>query len=115
MRPPMPGRSDVRGGGAKKSESIGSSITLMGRLVRLAYHNGMSATLTANLLSERTERCRRAQETWNRLTVRERLRPVKTLRRLLVAECTKLCEAVALDLGKTSEETVGGDILPLAD
>lgn len=71
--------------------------------------------MTTNPLAERIEQCRRVQESWGGLSVRERLRPVRTLRRMLVAECDQLSDAVRADLGKTSDETIGGDILPLAD
>jgi acyl-CoA reductase-like NAD-dependent aldehyde dehydrogenase len=57
---------------------------------------------------------RAAQRDWERQSVRNRLRPVKALRHLLVAECDRLCDAVARDLGKAAEETIGGDLLPLA-
>jgi acyl-CoA reductase-like NAD-dependent aldehyde dehydrogenase len=66
-------------------------------------------------LAERVERCRRAQDSWGRRSVRERLRCVESLRRQLIAECDALCAALARDVGKTSEEAIGGDILPLAD
>jgi acyl-CoA reductase-like NAD-dependent aldehyde dehydrogenase len=42
------------------------------------------------------------------------LRPVKALRHLLATECDALCDATARDLGKSTEETIGGDLLPLA-
>jgi acyl-CoA reductase-like NAD-dependent aldehyde dehydrogenase len=66
-------------------------------------------------LAERVRRCRQAQEMWRQQSIHERLRCVKLLRRLLVDECNKLCEALALDVGKSSEEAIGGDLLPLAD
>ncbi len=68
-----------------------------------------------NTLTERIERCRHAQEAWGRLPIHERLQPVKKLRRLLVGECDKICEAILADVGKTAEESIAGDILPLAD
>jgi acyl-CoA reductase-like NAD-dependent aldehyde dehydrogenase len=71
--------------------------------------------MTANPLAVRIEQCRRAQESWSRLSVRQRLRPVRALRRMLVGECDQLCDAVRADLGKASDETIGGDILPFAD
>ncbi len=74
----------------------------------------MSTTSTIPL-AERIERCRRAQAAWSRLAIRERLRPVRALRRLLVTEANQLCDAVARDLGKSVEETLAGDVLPLAD
>jgi acyl-CoA reductase-like NAD-dependent aldehyde dehydrogenase len=76
----------------------------------------MSVASIAELtLAERIAHCRRAQEAWGRQPVRERLRCIRALRRLVVSECDALCDAVAHDIGKSSEETIGGDILPLAD
>src|SRR5271166_3193879 len=76
----------------------------------------MSATLTASApLSEITHHCRQQQQAWSRLPVRERLRPVAALRRLLVAEQERLCAAVGHDLGKPPDEALGADVLPLAD
>jgi acyl-CoA reductase-like NAD-dependent aldehyde dehydrogenase len=78
----------------------------------------MSATLTPPTdgpLSDVTRRCRQQQEAWSRLTVRERLRPVRELRRLLVGERDRLCDAVGRDLGKPTDEALGADVLPLAD
>jgi acyl-CoA reductase-like NAD-dependent aldehyde dehydrogenase len=59
--------------------------------------------------------CREQLEPWRRTTIRERLGPVRELRRLLVRECDALCEAVRQDIGKPAQETIGGEILPLAD
>jgi acyl-CoA reductase-like NAD-dependent aldehyde dehydrogenase len=77
----------------------------------------MNATLTSAVtpLSELTRRCRQQQQAWCRLPVRERLRPVGALRHLLVSERDRLCEAVGHDLGKPTDETLGADVLPLAD
>jgi acyl-CoA reductase-like NAD-dependent aldehyde dehydrogenase len=75
----------------------------------------MSTISTTPPLSERIERCRRQQEAWARLPVRERLRPVRAFRRLLVRDCDRLCTAVGRDLGKTPDEALAGDVLPLAD
>jgi acyl-CoA reductase-like NAD-dependent aldehyde dehydrogenase len=76
----------------------------------------MSTTrIDADSVAQRVQRCRLAQQAWRQLSVVERLRPVKALRRLLVTECDQLCEAVGRELGKTCDETIGGDILPLAD
>jgi acyl-CoA reductase-like NAD-dependent aldehyde dehydrogenase len=74
-----------------------------------------TAAATPNRLAEPIQRCRTRQAEWARLTVAERLRPVKAFRRLLVEECDRLCAAVGRDLGKTAEETLAGDVLPLAD
>ena len=76
----------------------------------------MSATLTAVApLSDVLSRCRQQQQAWSRLSVRERLRPVAELRRLLVAERQQLCEAVGRDLAKPADEALAADVLPLAD
>jgi acyl-CoA reductase-like NAD-dependent aldehyde dehydrogenase len=69
----------------------------------------------SDTLTEAVARCRREQERWRDLTVRQRLRPVKTLRRRLVAECDALCAAVARDIDKPTAEALGGEVLPLAD
>ena len=66
-------------------------------------------------VGEQIERIRSAQPLWERLPVRERLKPIRALRRLIADECDALCEAVRRDLGKSAEETIGGDLLPLAD
>jgi acyl-CoA reductase-like NAD-dependent aldehyde dehydrogenase len=65
-------------------------------------------------LVERIQAARAAQHEWAQQSVRKRLRPVRALRHLLVVECDNMCAAVARDIGKTTEETLGGDILPLA-
>src|SRR5690242_14458222 len=59
--------------------------------------------------------CRRRQEAWAALPVRERLRPVRALRRLLVSECDRLCEAAARDVRKSLAEVVATELLPLAE
>jgi acyl-CoA reductase-like NAD-dependent aldehyde dehydrogenase len=40
---------------------------------------------------------------------------VRAFRRLLVGECDALCDAVARDVGKSHEEALAGEVLPLAD
>jgi acyl-CoA reductase-like NAD-dependent aldehyde dehydrogenase len=74
-----------------------------------------TASITTAPLAERIQRCRRQQQAWAHLPVRQRLRPVRQLRRLLVSECNLLCASVASDLGKTPSEALAGDVLPLAD
>ena len=66
-------------------------------------------------LSELTERCRRRQLDWEGLPIRDRLRPVRNLRHLIVRESKRLCDAVYKDLGKPSDEALAGEILPLAE
>src|SRR5438045_557111 len=75
---------------------------------------GMELT-TAPTAAEQIGRIRDVQPAWARLPVRERLRPVRALRRLIADECDALCDAVRRDVGKAPEETIGGDLLPLAD
>src|ERR1700688_459654 len=66
-------------------------------------------------LADLTRRCRQEQEAWSRRPVRERLRPVAALRRLLVAERDAPCDAVGRDIGKPADEALAADVLPLAD
>ena len=66
-------------------------------------------------LAEAVARCRRQQQRWRDVPVRQRLAPVKALRRLLVAECDSVCAAVAADVGKSVVEILGGEVLPVAD
>jgi acyl-CoA reductase-like NAD-dependent aldehyde dehydrogenase len=74
----------------------------------------ITASTPANALPDILERCRVQQRAWASLPVRRRLRPVQALRRLLVAECDRLCAAVTADVGKPADETVAADVLPLA-
>jgi acyl-CoA reductase-like NAD-dependent aldehyde dehydrogenase len=66
-------------------------------------------------VAEQVAAARSAQRTWAELPVRRRLAPVRALRRLVVAEQGALCDALARDLGKSTAEALGGDLLPLAD
>jgi acyl-CoA reductase-like NAD-dependent aldehyde dehydrogenase len=66
-------------------------------------------------LSEMLQECRRRQRLWSGLPIRQRLEPVRALRRLLVEECDPLCKVVACDVGKRAEEVIGTEILPLAE
>ena len=72
-------------------------------------------TIPSVAVGEQIERIGSAQSAWARVPIHERLRPVTAFRRLLIDECDALCEAVRCDLGKSAEETIGGDLLPLAD
>jgi acyl-CoA reductase-like NAD-dependent aldehyde dehydrogenase len=74
-----------------------------------------TTSIPAPGIADRVEAARRAQHAWAHVPVKQRLVPVRALRHLLVAECANLCAAVERDLGKLSEETIGGDILPLAE
>jgi acyl-CoA reductase-like NAD-dependent aldehyde dehydrogenase len=66
-------------------------------------------------ISEQVAGCRQAQREWERRPVRERLRIVKRFRQSLVASCDELCAAVEREIGRTADETVAADVLPLAD
>jgi aldehyde dehydrogenase (NAD+) len=76
----------------------------------------MTPTITpGGAVDEIIGQARAVQSQWERTPVARRLRPVRTFRRLLVAECDALCAAANRDLGKPPDETIGGDLLPLAD
>lgn len=74
-----------------------------------------TVSISRSSLCEFLPRCRQAQAAWARLPLRDRLRPVRALRRLLVENADRLCAAVAQDIGKPVAETLAGDLLPLAD
>jgi aldehyde dehydrogenase (NAD+) len=59
--------------------------------------------------------CRQAQADWAARPVRDRLRPVRALRPLLVEAAGELTAAVHRDLGRPPEEVLGSDVLPFAD
>src|SRR5262249_49893516 len=59
--------------------------------------------------------CRASQQSWSRLPMRDRLKPVHALRRLLVSEADRLCESVQRDIGRIPDEVLATDILPAAD
>jgi acyl-CoA reductase-like NAD-dependent aldehyde dehydrogenase len=73
-----------------------------------------STAIPADRVGESIDSLRAAQRAWEAVPVRERLRPVRALRHLLATECDALCDAAARDLGKSTEETLAGDLLPLA-
>jgi acyl-CoA reductase-like NAD-dependent aldehyde dehydrogenase len=62
-----------------------------------------------------TLKCREEQQKWATRSVRQRLHPVRALRHLLAKEYQTLCEAVARDFGKPIEESLAGELLPLAE
>lgn len=66
-------------------------------------------------LSAVTAAARRAQADWSALDVADRLKPIRALRRLLVAECDRLCAVIGEELGKPPLEVLGGEVLPVAD
>ena len=72
-------------------------------------------TLQARSVSEALADCRRQQGDWADLLVARRLVPVRRFRQLLVDRVDDICAALARDLGKSTAESIGGDILPLAD
>lgn len=57
---------------------------------------------------------RSAQHSWGQRPIRDRLRPVRALRGLLVERADDLITAVHADIGKPAVETLGGDLLPTA-
>ncbi|MDB5308334.1 MAG: betB 1 [Gemmataceae bacterium] len=58
--------------------------------------------------------CRAAQQVWDQLPVRERLRLVRELRHLLVDRTDDILAAVAADIGRPPVEVVGTEVLPTA-
>jgi acyl-CoA reductase-like NAD-dependent aldehyde dehydrogenase len=74
----------------------------------------MTATATLPFTDE-SRACRAAQQCWAALPVRERLRPIAELRRLLAEEADRLCEAVERDVNRPAAEVLTTDIVPTAD
>src|SRR6516165_12278072 len=61
------------------------------------------------------QRCRAAQQAWARQPMRERLKPLRSLRRLLVSEAERIGAAVQRDVQRRPDEVLATDILPTAD
>ena len=57
---------------------------------------------------------RTAQAAWARLPVRDRLRPVRTLRALLVERADDVCAAVQADIARPPAEVLGTEVLSTA-
>jgi acyl-CoA reductase-like NAD-dependent aldehyde dehydrogenase len=74
----------------------------------------ISVSISTSGFAGITEKAREHQQAWGVVPLRQRLRPVRAFRHLVVSDCRTLCEAVASDLGKSFEETLGGEILPVA-
>src|SRR5947209_14578120 len=74
-----------------------------------------TGTIAVLPFMEESALARAAHESWSRLSVPDRLRPVAAFRRLLVRDALSLCEAVSRDIGKPSDETIAGELLPLAE
>jgi acyl-CoA reductase-like NAD-dependent aldehyde dehydrogenase len=72
------------------------------------------ANLTAPY-AEETRACREAQRAWAHLPLRERLKPVARLRKLLVTDADLLCQSVERDVKRPASEVLLTDILPAAD
>lgn len=64
--------------------------------------------------SAESARARTAQHSWQQLAVRQRLRPVRETRRLLVDRADELSTAVADDVQRNAAEVVGTDLLSSA-
>lgn len=75
----------------------------------------MSTLTTTSDLAIAVAACRRRQSAWGVRAVRERIRHVSEFRRLLVRAADELTEAIGRDVGKSAEEALAGDVLPLAD
>src|SRR5438105_2108829 len=65
--------------------------------------------------ADQVRACRAAQDPWSRLPFRQRLKPLRALRRLLVSEADRLCQTVQRDVGRNPDEVLATDILPTAD
>jgi acyl-CoA reductase-like NAD-dependent aldehyde dehydrogenase len=75
----------------------------------------MSTTTPTQDIRDAVRRCRQEQQAWERLPLRQRLRPVGALRRLLVRDADRLADAVARDVGKPAVDALAAEVLPLAD
>jgi acyl-CoA reductase-like NAD-dependent aldehyde dehydrogenase len=58
--------------------------------------------------------CRAAQEPWSRLSVRDRLGPVRELRHLLVERADAIFAEVGADVGRPASEVLATELLPTA-
>src|SRR5215468_2041740 len=76
--------------------------------LRFAYPVGMSPFITELTAA------RAAQAAWARVIVRDRLRPVRALRALLVERADDICAAVHADIAKPAVEVLGSEILATA-
>ncbi|HET6572139.1 MAG TPA: aldehyde dehydrogenase family protein, partial [Fimbriiglobus sp.] len=74
----------------------------------MPYPDGMSP------FADESARCRAAQASWSRLPVRNRMRPVREFRHLLVERADALTAAVLADVHRPPDEVVGTDLLPTA-
>lgn len=64
--------------------------------------------------SDSVVQCRSSQAEWSRLPVRERLKPIRALRRLLVERADEICDVVGAEIGRPAAEVVGTELLPAA-
>jgi acyl-CoA reductase-like NAD-dependent aldehyde dehydrogenase len=74
----------------------------------------ITTEIPASSVTESVERCRRQQQAWSQLPISGRLQVARSLRHLLVTECDALCTAVEQDINKPIEETLAGEVIPLA-
>jgi acyl-CoA reductase-like NAD-dependent aldehyde dehydrogenase len=68
-----------------------------------------------NPFSLESTRCRAAQEIWSRLSLNDRLRPVRRLRHLIADSMKQLAHAVEQDVARPADEVLATDIMPAAD
>src|SRR6478735_5156794 len=57
---------------------------------------------------------RAAQQAWSRASVRDRLRPIRRLRTLLVERADDLIAVVNAEIGRPAVEVIGSELLPTA-
>lgn len=62
--------------------------------------------------AEEVSRARVAQAAWSRLAVRERLRPIREFRHLLVEWADDLTAAIRTDIGRLPDDVIATDFLP---
>ena len=62
-----------------------------------------------------TTAARLAQHDWANLPVRERLRPIREFRRLLVDRLNTITDAIRDDVQRPADEVVASEVLPGAD
>lgn len=71
--------------------------------------------LPVDQLAQAIQQCREAQFRWAQLPVRARLKPVRAFHRALLNEVDAFCDAIREDIDKPAQQTIAGELLPLAD
>src|SRR5438445_8309640 len=74
----------------------------------------ITTEVPATSVTDSVKRCRRQQQVWSQMPISKRLHLARSLRHMLVTECDALCTAVEQDINKPIEETLAGEVIPLA-